>query len=112
MFFFLVSQRYKKSNSNRGGGAVDVEGVDASDPLLLSFYGTAAAYNKSLRKELLNVRIKRDRFLEARMRILKPFLIEKVPQFSSLHQRRPRLICLTFYVLFPFMRSELFLPKR
>jgi len=75
--FFL--QRYRNAaKSSRNGGAVDVDGVDSSDPLLLSFYGTAAAYNKSLRKELLNVRSKRDRFLQARMRILRPFLIDKV----------------------------------
>jgi hypothetical protein len=48
------------------------------DPLLLSFYGTAAAFNKNLRKELISVRGRRDKFLEARMKILKPFLIEKV----------------------------------
>lgn len=60
--------------------STDMLGVEAGDPLLLSFYGTAAAYNKSLRKELINVRTKRDRFLQARMKILKPFLIDKVTQ--------------------------------
>lgn len=87
ILFFFIFQRYRKAaaNGRNGGGAVDVDGVDSSDPLLLSFYGTAAAYNKSLRKELLNVRSKRDRFLQARMRILRPFLIDKVqlPFFSA-----------------------------
>lgn len=58
--------------------STDMLGVEAGDPLLLSFYGTAAAYNKSLRKELINMRDKRDRFLQARIKILKPFLVDKV----------------------------------
>jgi hypothetical protein len=57
--------------------------MDAGDPLLLSFHGTAAAYNKSLRKELLGMRSKRDAFLQSRRKILNPFLIEKVRASSS-----------------------------
>ena len=88
----LSKQRYRKAGaSSRNGGTVDVEGVDSSDPLLLSFYGTAAAYNKSLRKELLNVRSKRDRFLQSRMPILRPFLVDKVPYTFDIIEK---ILCL------------------
>jgi hypothetical protein len=48
------------------------------DPLLLSFYGTAVGNNKSLRKELINMRSKRDEFLAGRLNLLEPFLLPKV----------------------------------
>jgi hypothetical protein len=73
----LDLQRFGKGGSGRAAYDADL-GVEASDPLLMSFHGTAAAYNKSLRKELINMRVKRDRFLQARINILNPFLIEKV----------------------------------
>jgi hypothetical protein len=50
----------------------------AGDPLLLSFYGTAVGNNKSLRKELINMRSKRDEFLVGRLNLLEPFLLPKV----------------------------------
>jgi hypothetical protein len=81
-----LPQRYGKAgSSNRNGGDGD---MDAGDPLLLSFHGTAAAYNKSLRKELLGMRSKRDLFLQSRRKILNPFLIEKVRPASFLFPDR------------------------
>lgn len=68
--------------------------MDAGDPLLLSFHGTAAAYNKSLRKELLGMRSKRDLFLQSRRKILNPFLIEKVrpPRYLACLNARMNLV--------------------
>ena len=50
------------------------------DPLLLSFYGTAVGNNKSLRKELISMRSKRDKFLAERLNLLEPFLLPKVSE--------------------------------
>jgi hypothetical protein len=48
------------------------------------------AHNKSLRKELIQFRNKRDRFLLRRLNLLKPFLASKVRQtvFATLSNRR------------------------
>lgn len=44
----------------------------------MSLSGVAAAHNKALRKELLDFRNKRDKFLKKRLHLLAPFLPEKV----------------------------------
>jgi hypothetical protein len=44
----------------------------------LSLSGIAHAHNKTLRKELLDFRNKRDKFLKKRYHLLSPFLPEKV----------------------------------
>lgn len=62
----------QRKKSGRPGSESD------ADYYFLPFYGTAAANNKSLRKELINMRNKRDKFMERRMSILKPFLPAKV----------------------------------
>lgn len=44
----------------------------------LSLSGVALAHNKVLRKELLDFRNRRDKFLRKRLHLLAPFLPEKV----------------------------------
>jgi hypothetical protein len=44
----------------------------------MSLNAVGSAHNKTLRKELLDCRVKRDKFLSKRIQLLKPFLPEKV----------------------------------
>ncbi len=44
----------------------------------MSLNAVAQAHNKSVRKELLDFRNKRDKFLRKRLHLLRPFLPEKV----------------------------------
>jgi hypothetical protein len=70
------SSQGSSSNNTATGRSNDAYG----DPLFY-FYGTAAANNKTLRKELVSFRNKRDKFLARRMQLLLPFLPEKVIYF-------------------------------
>jgi hypothetical protein len=79
------SRSFVKASSRSSSSNNALIAAAGGDPLLLSFYGTAAAYNKSLRKELISMRTKRDKFLMGRLRILRPFLIKKVRAPYSHH---------------------------
>lgn len=57
------------------------------------FYGTAAENNRYLRKELIDARNKRDKYLEKRLSLLLPFLPEKVTAYARIFISALKFVC-------------------
>lgn len=71
----------RSRDAGRGGrGAQSADSIDAGgiDPFVMVLYGTAAAANKSLRRELISFRDRRDKYLMKHFQFLRPFLSVKV----------------------------------
>lgn len=79
----------KGSGSSRERGrprdpSVYTDDEHSADRFFMPFYGTAAANNKSLRKELIAMRSRRDKFLMKRMSLIESFLPAKVYMYKLL----------------------------